>query len=465
MDAGTARRLLLVRAFDQAAGPLWTAEDAIWASRLAAQTAGPEASPERFLDERAQHALQRLEPRDRHIAAWLSPGRSHGLQVAGSAALGLLLGLTGNLLGRSAIVDILAPTVWAVIAWNLVIYGVLAVSGLRPTAPHGGVIRRTLVRLWQHVHGQGPLQEASRQWLPLAAPATAARIATLLHVAAAAIAAGLIAGLYLRGLVFDFRAAWQSTFVDAETVQRTLEFVLAPASALSGIQVPDIPTIAAMRLTPATPQAGASAAPWIHLYAATLALFVIGPRLVLALASALQGAWRSRRIALSLDDPYYQRLLHARRPGPATIVVWPHAAAPGALALLALRQVLAREFGDDLQLTQAELTRLGDEEKAGRASGAALQIAWVELGATPEAETHGLFLRTLRQAAPGTPTLLVADETDFLRRFGAWPQRVQERRAAWQRLAGEQGVACLPFDAGTADGAAALAALKDALGP
>jgi Protein of unknown function (DUF2868) len=465
MDDATARRLLLVRAYDSADSPLWTADDATWASRLAAQTAAPDASPLRFLDERARHALQRLAPRDRDIARWLAPGGVRAPWVAAVALAGLALGLMGDLLGRSAIVDIIAPAVWGVIAWNLAVYLLLALSALRPGGAQPGAIRRALARVWQGVAGQGPLREASRQWLPLAAPATASRVATLLHVGAAAIAAGLAAGLYLRGLVFDFRAGWQSTFVDAETVQRTLALLLAPASALTGIGVPDIASIDAMRLTPAVPNASASAAPWIHLYAATIGLIVVAPRLVLALLSWLQGAWRARRIALSLDDPYFQRLLQQRRAGPATVVVCPHAAAPGAPALLALRTLLAREFGDDVQLTQAGVTRLGDEEHAGAAPGASLQVAWVELGATPEAETHGLFLRTLRQKAPGTPTLLVADEADFVRRFGAWPARIDERRQAWRSLAESQDVAWFAFDQTRAGDAALQEGLAQALSP
>jgi hypothetical protein len=46
---------------------------------------------------------------------------------------------------------------------------------------------------------------------------------------------------------------------------------LAPARALTGVAVPGGDAIAALRLAPGVP-ASASAAPWIHLYAATLAV-------------------------------------------------------------------------------------------------------------------------------------------------------------------------------------------------
>ena len=45
--------------------------------------------------------------------------------------------------------------------------------------------------------------------------ARALRAETALHAGAAALALGLVAGLYVRGLVLDYRAGWESTFLDA----------------------------------------------------------------------------------------------------------------------------------------------------------------------------------------------------------------------------------------------------------
>ena len=58
-----------------------------------------------------------------------------------------------------------------------------------------------------------------------------------------------------------------------------LAFVLGPASALTGIPIADVPRLEAMRL--GAGGAGENAAPWIHLYAATIALVVLVPRLLL----------------------------------------------------------------------------------------------------------------------------------------------------------------------------------------
>ena len=136
-----------------------------------------------------------------------------------------------------------------------------------------------VLRWWQRSTGSGPLRVASRRWAELSTALTLTRIAALLHVAAAALAIGLLGSMYLRGLVLDYRAGWQSTFLDAADVHRVLAPLLAPASAVTGIAVPDAAAHRAMRLTAPAQPASAPAAPWIHLYAATLAMAVVLPRL------------------------------------------------------------------------------------------------------------------------------------------------------------------------------------------
>ncbi|HSM21363.1 MAG TPA: DUF2868 domain-containing protein, partial [Rubrivivax sp.] len=298
-------------------------------------------------------------------------------------------------------------------------------------------------------------------------PLAVARAALLLHLAAAALAAGLVAGLYLRGLVLDFRVGWQSTFLDAATVQAVLSTLLAPAVAVTGIAVPDAAALEALRVGPEG-AAMASAAPWIHLYAAMLGLFVVLPRLALAVWSAARSHWLSRHVALPKDDPYFQRLLRDHRGGTPRVQLLPHGAAPTAQAALGLRALLAQVLGPGLQLTVADATPYGSEEAAEKLApepDATLRLALVDLGATPEEDTHGRFLQALRQAAPGVPLLLLADSSDFDRRFAATPARGAERRAAWQQLAESHGAAwaaaALNGQAGADESAAA--ALEAAL--
>ena len=180
--------------------------------------------------------------------------------------------------------------------------------------------------------------------------------------------------------------------------------MLGPAAALSGIGLPDAAAFAALRIAPSAPAAGAPAAPWMHLIALTLALVVVVPRLVLALACGFAAAWRSRRFALPLDEPYFQRLLRLGAGGAARVVVVPYAATPSPQATLGLRALLAATLGNTTRLDVriAPLVPFGAEDVAPGDIGADTThaIALFDLGATPEAEHQTRFLRTLAAALP-----------------------------------------------------------------
>jgi hypothetical protein len=442
MDEAAARRVVLVQAFDAADSPLWTSEDAAWATQLAGQTLPPEAPLERLLAERARHALQRLEPRERGVRRWLARPTWRWRWVMLAALLGLVSGLGVDLLGRSQIVDVLAPSAWAVVAWNVAVYVLLALAWLgrfkRASPPPSGGVRSALLRWWQRPIGNGPLRAASRRWAELSAPLALMRVAALLHVAAAALALGMVGSLYLRGLVLDYRAGWQSTFLDAADVHRVLSPLLAPASAVTGIALPDAAAIESMRLTAAGRPAADSAAPWIHLYAATLVMTVVLPRLLLALLACGQAALRARRFELPLADPAMLRAVQALRRQSSRVQVWPYAQPPSAQAALGLRALLAREFGADLQLQVIATTAVGDEDAAVErrpADEVSCRVVLVDLAATPEDDHHGRFVRALQAVAPPRPLLLVADESGYRQRFATVPERIDERRAAWRRWA------------------------------
>ena len=59
--------------------------------------------------------------------------------------------------------------------------------------------------------------------------------------------------------------------------------------------------------------AGENAAPWIHLYAATILLLVILPRLVLAGAASYRVRRFAQHFPIPLDHGYFLRLLQAWR--------------------------------------------------------------------------------------------------------------------------------------------------------
>jgi Protein of unknown function (DUF2868) len=470
MNEAAAREVLLVQAFeaDAADNALWTAEDRAWASRVASENAA-DAPAQRFIAERAHHALQRLAPREPAVRASLARRLWRRRWIAVVVLAALLLGAVADHIGSAQRINLLAPPVWAVLAWNFVAYllliGRAVVAAATRRQPRAG----PLMRAMRAALGTGaataskasPARAALRAfdaaWLRHALPLSSARAALLLHTGAAAFALGLIAGLYARGLVLDYRAGWESTFLDATTVHALLAALLAPAAALSGISVPDADAIAALRFEPGS-TAGARAAPWIHLFAITLALAVVLPRAALALASGLRSVWR---FPLALGDAYFQRLLRERSGEAARVVVLPYAHTLGAQAALGLRALFASQLGDAVQIEFMPTIAFGGEDDAVLPLEDGALVLLFDLAATPEPEHHGRILSRAKAASGTSALLALVDEAGFVRRFGGTPERIAQRRAAWQRLTTD--VVALFVDLEAPDVPAVQSALRTAL--
>jgi hypothetical protein len=439
VDETTARRVLMVRAFETVApdSPLWTEQDRAWATRLARETVDKASPSEHFVVERARHAVQRLEPRDADIGRWLNVRLGRGSWLWLAALVGLLSGLLMDVVGSTQRINLLAPPVWGVLLWNLLVYLALVVQQIRGRHSDHGWFRRLVRAPWMpgRPRKNVALAAYATAWTKISAPLAMTRAALLVHLAAGALALGLIGGMYLRGLVLDYRAGWQSTFLDAPAVHAVLSHALVPASVLTGIPVPDVDTLAQQRVGPDV-AATADAAPWIHLYAAMLGLFVVTPRFLLALWAAFRG-WRlSKRWLLPWQEPYFQQLIRQYDLGGARVQVVPHAGAPSAQAALSLRALLVPSLGEDFDLRIAAPVQYGDEEAAAAVAtelDTTLRLALFDLGATPEAEAHGRLLSVLRESP--APLIIVTDEAAFVRRFGAFPERVAERRATWRSFA------------------------------
>ncbi|MFO1329656.1 MAG: DUF2868 domain-containing protein [Rubrivivax sp.] len=444
------RRLLLLRAHETATPepPAWTAADRDWATRVARAGVGDDAAPARFIDERTTHAMQRLAARDSAVRRALEARLPLPALLAAAALLGLLAGALADHVGAARRIDLLAPPMLVLLLWNTLVYLWMAGAALWPRQRRPG-LRRVLARLLQPALARsGPLARFGADWAAVSAPLQGARVAALLHVAAAALALGLIGGLYLRGLVLDYRAGWESTLLDATQVHALLQRLLAPASAFTGIVLPDLAQVQALRVQQGQVAQG-EAAPWLHLDAATLLLAVVLPRLALALAALLRSAWLARRLPLDLGDPWLQRLLAQAPRGRQQLWLLPHAQALSAQAALGLRERLARLLGDPVQLNVADALPYGDEDDAARCTpppGSTQLLLAVDLASTPEAEVHGRWLATVAAAAPTLPRALLADATALTARSAHAPERLVARREAWAQLAASHGCAFAVLD-------------------
>ena len=484
MNPSDVRHVLLLQAVETAdAGPAaspWTPADAAWASSEARHEVGEQGGASAFVVRRAQLGLGRLAGRDPQwyrIAA--RPAGRAGAWATLLLVLAYVVGMAGDAFTALHRVDLLPQTLVTVLLllWNAVVYVALLVAARWRPEPGAGRGPWHGLRDWADALGKRlaasarwPL-DADRKWVAAVQARFASqwsavtrvrrqrRTMALLHAGAALLTLGVVSSMYLRGLVFDYRAGWDSTFLGAGEVHALLGAVLGPASAVSGIALPDVPALARLRWADG---GGEGAARWIHLYALTLVGAIVVPRLLLALWSALRARQAARQLALPLDDAYFVRLQRALQTAPQPVTVLPYSYRLGAPQQAGLAAALTEALGPRVQPQLAEPLPLGAEDKFPQGLPAALAdtvVALFALTATPEREVHGVFLRALARLLPARCTLhVVVDESGFRQRFAATAdgaRRLAQRREAWQQLLDELSLPAPRFaDLAAPEGAA-----------
>ncbi len=456
MNELLARDVVLIRALEGAdtERSIFTSEDRTHASRAAAELARWRATEQRqpasaqsFIGQRAALLAETLP---RRAPALARARRAFDWPAWINVAFPIVAFAVGALLEHVADrqhVNVLAFPLMAILVWNVVVYIVLLVRPVMHAS--GAKLNLRGPRRWLMTASQRSVRNLKGvasaavgafvgQWTVLVAPLMAARAARVLHWAAALFAAGAVAGLYVRGLVFEYRAGWESTFLDAPTVHAILSFFLSPAAQLLGIPFPSVEQIAALRFTEGM-SGGANAAVWIHLYAITVGAVAIVPRLVLALIAGWQVRRRSQRFTFDINEPYFRRLAGSFVVGKARLRVIPYSFTVDETALTGLRATAMALLGDDAELALLAPVAFGAESSVGQTlttdPQVSLTLALFALAATPENENHGTFLRTLRSAAAPAPMAVLIDESGYARRLGGQAgsePRLEERRNAWR---------------------------------
>jgi len=407
------RDVLLVKAVEESdtTGAVLPIADRDEATRTAARALGdsPRAAPagagrldagtERFLEQRATRLRARLAARHAIVA--------HVLRIADRlarpgfivVACAVVAGLGLASLDAARRIEILAFPLAGLVAWNLAVYAVLLLSHRSRTGGDARPLARVVQALsawrldrWLRRSSfydaalAAALRRFAGEWAPAARTLLARRTALVLHAGAAALAAGLVAGLYARGIVFRYEAGWESTFLRASQVHALLQAVYGPAAALTGIPLPrDAAAVEALRWQPGRP--GAEAAPWIHLIAVTALLYIVIPRLVLA-AWAATALWRlERRAPLPPGLAPYARSLLGGMPGAAVsgnVLIVPNAYTPAPAARDALDRLLAdalglgrtQPTGTTAVGTMAGGTTAGDTQAADQPADAPAIVRW-----------------------------------------------------------------------------------------
>jgi hypothetical protein len=437
MNEHTARDVVLVQAIETADQnkEILSDDDRMYASRSARELAQWRAADRKseptgddFLQQRAEQILKRLAERHAGFANFLqqrTPLRALSLALP---VIGLLLGAGLDRITDPHRVDLLSAPLLLIIVWNLLVYLGLLVWLFVPSKP------RLPRRLKAPRKLPAVLSAASlnflREWSQLSATLTSARLSRTIHLSAAMFAVGALLSLYARGLLSQYAAGWESTFLDAAQVHQLLSILFAPAVALFHLQGFTLAEIEALRF-PNTSTV-ADGARWVHLYAATILLLVVLPRLLLAAFAQWRAVRWTRHFPLDLEQTYFRKLnaiVGAAQGG--TLRVLPYSFTVDEPCHRGLQQIAVTMFGEQGRLMLRPSTAYGEDPQVQDDAEVAATAALFNLTATPEQENHGAFLDHLLKALPRGVTVLL-DESAYLERMG--PERLAERVALWQEF-------------------------------
>ena len=483
---GAARDVLLLRAIESedSGAVVLTRDDREFATAAAMASSrlsgsGNRAEKVSFLARRAEVALERLVARypdlERvrklsewpHWLTWLLP------------LAALIIGLTTNIVeGRQF--NIVAFPFLGMLAWNLAVYVWLLIGMLRRTAGSRGgsashpilrliewVARPAGARLAAHPTLERAVARFARDWSAAAARLTRHRASGVLHASAAMFAVGIVAGLLARAyFTTEYRAGWERTIAGGEqAIALMLSIILGPASAITGKPLPGAQELLELRGT------YENAADWVILWSVTAALFVIVPRLVLALNDGLRAAVLRRR--LPVDEDFYVRRMFRNALGQTRSVrVIPYGFEVPQAKREQLERLLIEVLGDTAQVRSDASVLYGEEDewlaREGEGLSAADQLILLfNLGSTPEAENHGAFAQGVRRNVGTRAELSVLlEESGFRHRFDGQPsaeRRIEERLRAWKAVLAPAGLEPVRVSLEAADEAAQARALEQAM--
>ncbi len=323
-------------------------------------------------------------------------------------ALVLVAGFWMTDLGQESEFNLLALPLVGLLAWNAVVITHGLVCELLPVstlAGRGGWLAEMLAHGFARARQKSGAEEyaAVRErfeelaW-PLAWRRLHARVRCWLHIAAALLALGGAVALYARGWSKEYHAVWESTLLDEKGAEHFFSLLFKPAASALNTPIP-LEQVHGMHRTRGLTEKPAEALTWIHLYAGTLLVLVILPRVLLAGlgAARVNGAIAKRARSLSWG-PYVRRLLHSVAGGEDRIEVLVH----GMEATPAHREVWDRgvreRFGG---MARAEYVRIpaGEEDDfvaLWQPKSAQVTLLF-NMATTPEAEVQRRLVNDIRQ--------------------------------------------------------------------
>lgn len=450
-----ARTILRAKALEQAASGHAIQSAVI--SKATAHRLGESADEATYLTEHAKAVLQAAGQED---AASKTPSRRPSIRNAAGLlflAAFILGALTDKLASPEPFINLLSFPFWGVIAWNVLIYGILLLGALGLICPDRFPVRGTvsallagkLTRLLRRTSPDTALRVEMAQLL---VPVYENQAAYLMHLAALAFALGLIAEIGFRGISTAFVVGWESTWFaqNPEAVKAFIDWTygLIPF----GGTLPDAATLEAMqsdRLVFRMHQV--NAAPWLIRMMVLLTVFVIIPRLFLALISFSAARFCRNRLRLTVSDPYFVSVLtegkESAHLGPLVIIAdkafkGSDKATLDKLSLLwGNPKPIVEELDYDAPpFVVPDIFRDGENP---------FVLILSDALKTPEEELAGALFSTVNNTETTEKAFLCAVLLDTRRlrdRFDVYPGRLTERIDTWTRFAASFGLTVFVYE-------------------
>jgi len=358
----------------------------------------------------------------------------------------LVLGYVVSGLGQEAEFNLLALPLVGVLAWNGLIMVAALVLELKSEgrSPILEWLAQRLSPSPADPSGEGEVptgMSVDQRFSQLAdAPAMERwqrRFRSWLHVGAAMLALGSAVGLYAHGWSKEYRAVWESTLLSDSQAQGFFGALFKPASSALHLPLP-LDKLPEMHRTQGQVASSAPALPWIHLYAGTLVLLVIVPRLLLAALSV----WRAHAVMLKRMrsmgwKTYLIRTLRSVEGGQEVITVLIHATD----ATPTHREVWTRGVRDRFgRMVETEMITvpLGDEDDFVAEWKPAHPRVFIifNLATTPELEVQRRFALDVKQVLmtrqPEAELMVLLDATSIGNRWS--PEKLAVREKLWTEM-------------------------------
>lgn len=346
-------------------------------------------------------------------------------------------------LGQEREINLLALPLIVILAWNTVIISLSLFHGLQHRMANAAPqwMEKFMVRV---MGGRKPEVESPAAILfhhlawPVLLRRMSFRLRSWLHMGAALLALGSAGGMYARGWSREYRAVWESTLLNDHATRVFFNAVFAPASRITGFVIP-LDQLRDMRRRSDMPaKKSGEALPWIHLYAATLGLFVILPRVMLAWLEQNRAGRVTAQSLRSADWLNYLGNLRVSVEGdgaPACVLV--HGLVIDDAARDRWRR-LAYSKWRDVGPVECHSIPIGEEAEfvaAWEPTASRLMVVF-NLSVTPELEVQRALVESLL-AKTSTALLVALDDAEMKKRsagFSDAAQRLSARANSWKQM-------------------------------